>query len=558
MPRTLPAISLALFMTLTFTTISRAQSPSPAKKFAVGGETIGLNGILRVNVDPSLDGPLTVEILDSTGAKVPQPGGANPFRWYLPRNRNSAKTQIALAKGQNQITVTDSNDATETVTVNWQPDGDYPVPAVAGNAFDRGQVQKEKGGKIWAEVERIIDRPDWGHLRVHIDNDVQGYRVAVRNSKEEQVDYQNNPSLERGVTEWSSQVKLDSGANTITVTTAGITPAETLTLTVPAQAATFKQSQPADDQGPPEYDWGRVRGYFASGVIFSKEREDFSKTDIFLDFTLDKTYLAKRWGPFQNFNTFFNARLTSIPVTAAEAQSAASPSPTPAATESPTPCNTADCTAFITSRKAAMMQAGIYLPMYWPFMMWDRNVERVGRSARRETNALFVAPLAKGGILTTTGQQTAEAKQFGQDDIFNFYSFGGMIGHFRLHGRGGSQHFHPNRDVAPELISWLSITYGRWENFEVETPTGMKDATGHDILWRQRPWRWEALGRLKIPETPFIIGFDGNFGKGPDDLRFIFGTRFDMGKILHTLRVAAADDTLGRSPSATTTPATSN
>jgi len=161
---------------------------------------------------------------------------------------------------------------------------------------------------------------------------------------------------------------------------------------------------------------------------------------------------------------------------------------------------------------------------------------------------LFIAPLAKGGILTTTGQQTAEAKQFGQDDVFNFFSFGAMLGHFRLHGRRTGSHFEPDNDVAPELISWLTISRGRWENFEVETPTGLKDAEGHDIMWRQRPWRWEALGRLKIPETPFIIGFDGNFGKGPDDVRFIFGTRFDIGKILHTLRVAAAEDTLGRTP----------
>jgi hypothetical protein len=190
--------------------------------------------------------------------------------------------------------------------------------------------------------------------------------------------------------------------------------------------------------------------------------------------------------------------------------------------------------------------------MYWDFTIWNRRVPRLGRSPRDETNALFIAPLVKGGILTTTGQQTAEARQFGGDDVFNFYSFGAMLGHFRLHGkRTGRDSFIPNKDIAPELISWLAITYGRWENFEIETPTGQKDAMGNDILWRRRPYRWEALGRLKIPETPFIVGFDGNFGKGPDDVRFIFGTRFDIGKILRTLKVASAQDTLGQAPAGT-------
>ena len=72
---------------------------------------------------------------------------------------------------------------------------------------------------------------------------------------------------------------------------------------------------------------------------------------------------------------------------------------------------------------------------------------------------------------------------------------------------------------------------------------------GEDIFVRRRPWRIEALGRLKIPETPFIVGFDGNFGKGPDDLRFIFGTRFDIGKIMRTLKLAAAQGEMDQTSS---------
>src|SRR5262249_43909040 len=162
------------------------------------------------------------------------------------------------------------------------------------------------------------------------------------------------------------------------------------------------------------------------------------------------------------------------------------------------------------------------LPIYGKLTSWFRKEPSSGRW---EKNALFVAPLAKGGILTATdNQQSAEAKQFGSDDVFNFFSFGAMLGHYRLHERwarkssGGylfdrySRHvYESNPNIAPELISWLTLSAGRWENFEILVPSGQKDAAGHDIMVRRRPWRYEALGRLKIPETPFLIGFDGNF-----------------------------------------------
>lgn len=540
--RSLRCLSLAVFLAAVLPLTSAGQNASPHKKFAIGGDSVGTTGILRADVDPSLDGPLLVSVSNAAGAPVAQAGGANSLTLKLERNRNTAKIQIALAAGDNQITVKDSNDSNESVTVTWSPGKEYPVPPIAPNTFATSQVNPVRSEKLWAQADRIANNPDWASVKVHVHSDLAGYDIEVRNSKNDVVDHKHYDLLRGGGNDFSSQVQLDSGVNTITVTATGTT--DVATITVPAMTAQL-QSAEAMENEPPEYDWGRVRGYFASGVIFSKERDDFSKTDIFLDFTLDKTYLAQPFGPFKNLNTFFEARLTSIPVTATAAPSA---SPTPSPSPSPE-CNTADCVAFITSRKAAMMQAGIYLPMYWGFTTWDRSVRIVGRPSRTETNALFIAPLAKGGILTTTGQQTAEAKQFGKDDVFNFYSFGFMVGHLRLHGtRTATGHFIPNTNVAPELISWLAITRGRWENFEVETPTGMKDAMGNDILWRQRPYRWEALGRLKIPETPFIVGFDGNFGKGPDDVRFLFGTRFDIGKILHTLKVASAQGTLGQTP----------
>lgn len=534
-------LKLAVLLGVILAVPAVAQNVSPNGKFSVGGDSVGSVAILRISLHPSLDGPLRIEVKDSAGNDVTQSAGALPLSLTLPRNRNMVKVSIDLASaGDTHITVRDSNNATEFVTIVWQAGSDLAVPPVA-NTFSTSTVNPSRGGKLWAEAERIADRPDWAHVKVHIDNALPGFDLVVRNASNKVVDRGSHTIPRGGGTEFSIQVRLEPGDNTIEVTVPGT--AERAVINVPAMTASF--TAPETDNQPLEYDWGRVRGYFASGVIFSKERDDFSKTDIFLDFTLDKTYNAKPFGPFKNFNTFFNARLTSIPVTAAESDSE---TPTPTPTEEP--CNTADCAAFITSRKAAMMQGGIYLPMYWDFTTWKRRVPRLGRAPRTEMNALFIAPLVKGGILTTTGQETAEARQFGGDDVFNFFSLGYMIGHYRLHGVRSGGKFIPNTDVAPELISWLTLSYGRFENFEIETPTGIKDAAGNDILWRQRPWRIEALGRLKIPETPFIIGFDGNFVKGPDDLRFIFGTRFDIGKILHTIRVAAAQDDLGRTPAA--------
>jgi hypothetical protein len=301
-----------------------------------------------------------------------------------------------------------------------------------------------------------------------------------------------------------------------------------------AAAAAFVQPAPVPQaannnaeqlSAPIEYDWGRVRSYFTAGMVFSKEREEFSKSDLALSFVIDKNYYKSlKW----NLNTFFEARLTSIPV-AAQASDDASDGD--GEDEEP---NQLD--AFITSKKAGFAQAGVYLPIN--VTAWKNQ---------RELNTLFIAPLAKGGVMTITGdRRTAEAETFGDDDVFNFYSFGVRLGHFRYPRLRHPCTAFPNddncdsfADYAPELISWLDITMGRWENFELDIPTGQLNGDGNPITTRQRRWRYQAEGRLKIPETPFMVGFDGNFGQGPDDLRFGFGMRFDVAKLIHRLKLQA-------------------
>jgi hypothetical protein len=287
------------------------------------------------------------------------------------------------------------------------------------------------------------------------------------------------------------------------------------------------------------FNWGRVRGYFTSGVIYSQTREtstaseriNFSKPDIYLDFTLDKNYASNRkgsriLGAFNDVNTFFTARLTSLGIAAPKETTTTT---TAATTEE---CNSAECNTFLSSEKVARLEVGVYLPKYVTW--WGKINPAETDELNKWRNTLFIAPIFRGGIQTIVGdRKTSESKKFGGDDVYNFFSGGIMVGHL--------EHFNNKRDYAPNLVSYLSVTYGRFENFEYLDPDGPKD-DGGNLLRRVRPWRFEASGRLKVPETPIVVGFDGNFGKGPDDLRFIFGVKFDIGKVLNILKINEAKE----------------
>jgi len=558
--------------------VKKSASPlvsSESGKLSVNAVHTDEQAVLDVSVG-DLVGPFTVKVLDAAKNVV------ITRKKQLDRGDTSFNETISLKSGKFTITVAseDGKETAENVTLGpWSFKGSPVAYEELPKTFAPNDFEKSDKGNLAAAVTRIDGVVN---LKVHISDDLKGFKVKVLDAKEKEVDSRSFADLPRHVNDWSLRLKTAEGENVIKVS--AVDDSESVVLKIPAAALLKPAAEPpVNPQEAVEYDWGRVRGYFTAGMIFSKERDDFSHSDMFLDFTLDKNYVArpffKIWPDstdkngdvrhhylFKDFNTFFNARLTSIPVAAKET------TPTDGGTGAgEEECNTPDCNTFITSKKAAMMQAGIYLPMYWGFTTWYRRVQRDEGKFRWEKNALFVSPLAKGGIITVTGdRETAEAQQFGHDDVFNFYSFGAMLGHYRLHARRklddygrpllyntGRPVYEANPNIAPELISWLTLSMGRWENFEIEVPTGQKDAMGNDIKVRQRPWRFEALGRLKIPEMPVIIGFDGNFGKGPDDLRFIFGTRFDIGKIMHTLKLAGAQDSVGRSappPPADNTP----
>jgi hypothetical protein len=234
----------------------------------------------------------------------------------------------------------------------------------------------------------------------------------------------------------------------------------------PPTTATPAAVAPSAAPAPPSSsEWGRVRAYFAAGVVFSREDGSFSKQSPFLSFDLDKSW---RSGGIFSVNSFFESRLTSIPV------------------------NTGS-DAFLVSEKSAEVSAGVYTPIVTT--RWTLN----GRS-----QALFLAPLAKAGFQTPTTT--------GVNHFYTASGAGARIGHFHLSGTSG---------VAPELVSYVDLIYGRF--------TSVDD--------RRRRLGVEAV--LKAPGTPLMIGFSANIGRSGearDDLRFFFGTRFDLAGVVDKLK----------------------
>lgn len=198
------------------------------------------------------------------------------------------------------------------------------------------------------------------------------------------------------------------------------------------------------------------------------------------------------------FNSYVEARLTDIPISQTSGTAAGSGSTTQTSTASP------------AQFQGGYFEGGIYFPMVPSWAQWVHD---------GKANGLFVAPMAKLGFQAGDVGSSSSTDP-GRFDVFRFYGFGARVGHFTL--------FHQPQSEAPELLSWLDVTAGRWDNFRIY-PSG----TPNHMY--ERPLRFDAVGRLKIPFTPFYVGGEVNVGPGPDDLRVFVGTRIDIGKVLTSL-----------------------
>jgi hypothetical protein len=276
-------------------------------------------------------------------------------------------------------------------------------------------------------------------------------------------------------------------------------------------------------------DLGRVHYYFTSGVVLSNDQgfqlaPSGTQASLFLGLNADRTWLPLDDNGFRrvNFNTYLDARLTSVPAQSATASSTALGS-------------------FIESRKAASFQAGVYLPLI-AGQPW---------SSGRGIYSLFVAPLAKASLTTLAGNTGTSSGAYETLPVtgrfFSSYAYGTRLGVY--------QHFH-SRSAAPELVSYLDFAVGRFGDFEsfrdltLEQNPNAGGSGPHEFL-RYRPWRYSLEGLFKVPNSPIVVGFNANMGSrwpaakdlagtrpfnaAPDDLRFLIGAQFDFSKFLKAL-----------------------
>jgi len=313
------------------------------------------------------------------------------------------------------------------------------------------------------------------------------------------------------------------------------------------QASFFSRPIPVHFAG----DWGRIKTYFTSGILLSQTQGSFSQSSLFMSFLMDKAWILPRpvYGQSRKvpgLNTFFETRLTSVPVTAQpcpEDNTTTTGQCTGTSTSNPDQFNT-----FLTSQKSARLAVGAYLPFI--AKVWTYNGVR---------NALFVAPLAKVGFDTPVseinqsqaqGQSSNSGNSSGtpivavnDSNFYNFYVYGARFGHESLPApevdreSGGWA-----VNEAPEINSYLDVAFGRFSNLETVLNDGR----------HTRLYRISLEGILKIPSTPLVIGFNANLGqtnvgvnsanitkRAADDLRFLMGAKFDVGKITSYLTTHA-------------------
>ncbi len=344
-------------------------------------------------------------------------------------------------------------------------------------------------------------------------------------------------------TDGKFKASLDSALTTgQTVTAQSITPANAA---VAAGAGTPTQATQPEIYGPfsssefvgegsvSAFDFGRARTYLSFGGIVSQDQAQFSKLSAYLNFNADYTwYLQKyrqkwHWYVPKQFNNLFDARLTTLPVTSC-------PQAQPGTTS--TQCSSTNFDTFNTATKAALIQLGVYFPYYFKWSSWQWRQKESDGSDKSHRYALFFAPLAKGGFqtllqppqssptstTTATPGQSSTATTINGQTFFHYIAPGARIGLFKFH----DEH---KTSLAPDVITYLDITYGKYENFA--------QPVGASTTKFTHPYRIGMEGRFMVPKMPAFIGFDSNtrVGNSPGDLRFLVGTTFDMGCLIQKI-----------------------
>jgi hypothetical protein len=312
----------------------------------------------------------------------------------------------------------------------------------------------------------------------------------------------------------------------------------------------------SDAESKPPF--GRVHLYLSGGVVFSQTNGQFSSQDLFFGLDVDSNWHR---GGHVLVNTSFDAQLTSAP--AATCQTSGS---------TQTPCSSSSSSApstsgFISSEKAGVIQGSLYMPVTSAAWRWSYG---------GMDNAFFFAPIAKAGVETLTSNTQATTSPAGTTtsvtvtggNVYPFYSAGFRLGSF------GMPH---SWNKAPYLFSYFDATLGKWYSFiqcqnslcsppvnNTTTPPTVLAGNPTNLLF---PLMIGLEGRLKIPKTPILIGFDSytpatHAASVHGDLRFLFGVRLDVGCLYNSVTGKSTESvwscTEGASSTSSTTPASSS
>lgn len=308
---------------------------------------------------------------------------------------------------------------------------------------------------------------------------------------------------------------------------------------------------------PGGIDWGRVKALFMIGALFSNQNQSFSQSNLFASFDLDKAWslpcnygyaeTAAGYLPYPGdpcsvhpgLNTFFETRLTAIPVSSNTATDSKASQPPPAPN---------DFNSFLSNKKSARFAFGLYAPFMLTRWTHDEGPQ-----------ALYIAPLAKAGFDTITDSTSITATTTSGDTttstteqvprLYNFFGGGVRIGHYKLHN---------NENEGPDHISHLDVMLAKFSNFESKVDNCPQGFT----TCRARLWRLSFEGLLQIPtpdNLPLYIGLGANIGQkvfgaghvvpggdAGDDLRFFFGTRLDLGSLVTKLKGSSGSATNGK------------
>jgi hypothetical protein len=309
-------------------------------------------------------------------------------------------------------------------------------------------------------------------------------------------------------------------------------------------------------------DWGRVRAYFAGGALIANNQSSFSSSAAspFLLFNIEKTVVlpgcssilepvsddkgvggrnpgcastsANHW---PGLTTFFETRLTAIPVQPSSSST----------TTSGTQTTSAAAGGNLSSQKTARLDVGAYFPITFTHWYYDKK-----------PNSLFIGPLAKVGFDTLTGSTTQTGTsntQLNFNRFYNHWGFGARFGHYSLSNASNK---------SPEVLSYLDVTYGPFSNLQsyvcVPPAAGLTQIAGSDcgiysatdVDSRTTLNRLDLEGMLKVPKTVMFIGFNANVKAASrknldlslqpnDDLRFLFGVKLDVASVMKKLGISS-------------------